>query len=764
MTGSLSPNDVIVLGNSNIAADSELFSKVDVFSSAVNYNGDDYLELTNGNTIIDSMGYYGVKDSWGGNKTLVRKTSITQGDNNRTDAFVVDNEWDTSPSNTFTFLGSHIADDVPPTDPEPEPTTPIIGQCNDSADLISAIQGPSSETTMSGQSKIIEGIVTSSVSALTGYFVQEESADMDASTETSEGIFVYDVKSESLPAVGTKVRVQGDVNEYFARTQLSTTSAYIDCGVGENITPTSIQLPVTTFADFEAVEGMLVTFDNTLSVTDTYSLTRYGQLSLSNGRLLNPTNVFEPNSAQALALTDKNSRNIIVLDDQNNAQNPELIPFPSNGLSYSNTVRLGDSVSNLVGVLDYSFDNYRVLPTSSVQFTATNPRTNAPAISNQGNLKVASFNVLNYFNGDGLGGGFPTERGADTAEEFSRQSAKIVSALAEINADIVGLMEIENDGFGSNSAIADLVNKLNIAIGENAYNFVALNQPTLGSDAITVGLIYKTDKVSLEGSAVTTTQSPFDFGNRQPLAQTFKETASNESFTIAVNHFKSKGSCSSATGNNVDINDGQGCWNELRTQAASSLVSWLTSQPTGTTDSDILIIGDLNAYAKENPITTIESLGFQNLIESSLGYSAYSYSFGGTMGYLDHALASDSLKAQVLDTTVWHINADEPIAFDYNIENKSDNQLSSYYGSDAYRASDHDPVVIALSLQSAQQIIGDFDNDNDIDRNDLYAFTALLRSGSPLAMDNDFNKDGAVNSRDVRALMANCTRSRCATE
>lgn len=758
LSGQLLSNNVLVLGNTQVSGD--LVSKVDVLSGALNFNGDDYIELVNGDTIIDSVGFYGVKQSWGSNKTLIRKASITQGDNNRTDAFNVDDEWNTEPSNTFNFLGTHNADTTP-VDPEP---TPDIGVCNDSADFINAIQGSGDTSPMVDETKIIEGVVTSTVASLNGYFVQEELADQDTLIETSEGIFVFDESLVTMPTIGNKVRVQGVVKENFNRTQLSASSAFVDCGVGEVINSQEVSLPMSDAAEWENYEGMLIHFNNDLQVTDTFNLARFGQLSLSNGRLLKPTNVFAPNSAQAVALTNKNSRNIIVLDDMNNQQNPDVIPFPAPNLGYENTVRLGDSVNGLMGVIDYSFGSYRVLPTSTPMFISTNGRTSSPQLTNEGSLKIASFNVLNYFNGDGLGGGFPTARGADTAEEFTRQSDKIVAALSAINADIIGLMEIENDGYSNTSAINDLVTKLNAQMGEDTYRFVNPNIPSLGSDAISVGLLYKPANIALEGNAITTTQSPFDFGNRQPLAQTFTEIATGESLTIAVNHFKSKGGCGSASGNNADLNDGQGCWNELRTQAANQLTAWLSTMPTGTTDDDVLIIGDLNAYAKEDPITAIENNGYRNLVEKSLGYSGYSYSFAGEMGYLDHALASNSLSTQVVETSVWHINADEPRAFDYNTEFKSVNQQTTYYGSDAYRASDHDPVVISLALKSESLLIGDFDEDGDVDRNDLVAFSGLIRAGASIDMINDFNKDGVVNSRDIRALMSLCTRSRCAVE
>jgi predicted extracellular nuclease len=483
---------------------------------------------------------------------------------------------------------------------------------------------------------------------------------------------------------------------------------------------------------------------------------------LSKGRLLIPTNIYEPGSSQAIALADRNKRNVIVLDDQNNSQNPEFVPFPNSGLSYNNGVRLGDAVDNITGILDYSFSTYRILPTQEPTFLGNNQRQASPTIGSASEVKVASFNVLNYFNGDGQGSGFPTARGADTFEEFTRQSDKIVAALAEINADVVGLMEIENDGFDELSAIADLTDKLNSVVGANTYQYISIDATELGGDAIAVGLLYKPATVSLAGNAVTTNETPFDFGNRQPLVQSFTSNTSGVTFTVAVNHFKSKGSCGSASGGNADQNDGQVCWNELRTQAANKLVSWLNSKPTDADTDNILIIGDLNAYGMEDPIRAITATGYHNLIAEKIGQGAYSYSFGGESGYLDHALASSSLNAFVDSVDEWHINADEPVAFDYNVERKSDNQLATYYGSDAYRASDHDPVIVSFTFNTPEVLIGDFDNDADIDIADIRTFISMLRAGESFDLSYDLNNDGQVSMLDARVLMQSCTRSRCA--
>ncbi len=165
--------------------------------------------------------------------------------------------------------------------------------------------------------------------------------------------------------------------------------------------------------------------------------------------------------------------------------------------------------------------------------------------------------------------------------------------------------------------------------------------------------------------------------------------------TVAVNHFKSKGS---ACAGDPDTGDGQGNCNQTRVDAANDLTSWLAGDPTNSSDPDFLIIGDLNAYAKEDPITAIKNAGYNNLTETFLGQFAYSYVFEGQSGYLDHALSTSGLTAQVNGVTEWHINCDEPVALDYNVEFKSAGQVTSFYSTEPYRSSDHDPVIIGLTL------------------------------------------------------------------
>lgn len=776
LKGSIGAKGVIVLVDD--AASSALKAKQSSTSVTLggnNFNGNDVVALYKNGTLIDVFGKIGQDPgkSWnsGGvqtaDRTLVRKSEVTQGDTNGADTFDPSKEWVAFDIDTFSYLGSHSATDTgtpdPDPTPDPEPTPdPVIGQCGAKATLMSQIQGAGPVSAEVGKTHVVEGVVTLQLPTASGFYLQEEDADHDQNPNTSEGIFVYNNGVTGYPQPGQKIRVMGVVEEFLTKTQLKRATAWVDCGSGPAVSSVAMQLPLSNAAQLEAVENMQIHFDQTLTVSDTFKLGRYGELTLSADRLYIPTNLYRPGSVEALALATKNSLNRIVLDDKENAQNPAVVPFPAPGLSMDNPVRMGDQVRNLQGVLDYSFTAWRLMPAVTPEFIHINPRQATPELRREGSLKVASFNVLNYFNGNGTGGGFPTSRGASTAAEFERQADKIVAALSTMDADVIGLMEIENDGFGSTSAIVDLVGRLNAKAGEKRYAFVQVaGSNKIGTDEITVGLLYNRLTVAPTGSAATTNAGIFATGNRQPLAQSFREIANNEVFTVVVNHFKSKGSCPKS-GLDNDQRDGQGCWNTTRLQAATQLMSWLQTAPTGSTDPDILVIGDLNSYAKEDPIHAFTSNGFVDLIEKHQGKHAYGYSFNGEAGYLDHALASNTLSSQVVAATEWHINADEPISFDYNVEFKTQQQQTDYYQATAYRSSDHDPVVVALSLNSVNP--ADLDLDGDVDSNDVALFNTLLRSGKPLPLSYDFNKDGKVTSFDIRAMATLCTYARCAVK
>ena len=511
--------------------------------------------------------------------------------------------------------------------------------CGDPATLIHAVQGSGEQSPQNATSVTVEGVVVGDFAGLDGFYVEEEDADADSDPQTSEGLFVYDPGGTDV-ALGDVVRVTGTVSEYESSgvtlTELKSVSDLTVCGGGASVTPVDITLPVNALGDWERYEGMLVTFPQTLTVDELYNLGRYGEIVLSSGgRLYQPTNVAQPGAA-ADAVADENARRSIMLDDANNEQNIDPTLFPAGGLSASNTIRAGYTVSDLIGVIDQRYGTYRVQVNEVPAFDASNPRTDTPSDVG-GRLRVASFNVLNYFNGDGQGGGFPTARGANTSDEFTRQRDKIIHAILALDADVVGLLEIENDGDGPDSAIADLVNGLNAAAGENLYAYVPDPAGGSGSDAIKPAMIYRPADVSPVGDPVALRQPPFD-QRRPALVQAFEETASGERFILVVNHLKSKG-CDGADAAG-DADTGQGCWNNERVQAVHVLTDWLATDPTGTGEPDVLLIGDLNAYAMEDPLVAFAYAGYTNLVVEYEGFGNYSYVFDGLAGSLDHALAS----------------------------------------------------------------------------------------------------------------------------
>ncbi len=561
---------------------------------------------------------------------------------------------------------------------------------------ISDIQGSGQAIPFVDQVVTLEGVVTldrQGEDQLGGFFLQDLQGDGKAAT--SDGLFIAAL-DEAAFAVnqGDYIVITGTVSEENQLTTLNNVSALTVLSAGNIISPITLTLPISQTA-LEQVEGMLVHIPHTMTIVQNYFQGRYGQLTLAQGgRLFQPTNVYPPNSRQAIDLASENEQRLLILDDGNQAQNVNPIPY----IGLDNTTRAGDVVGQLTGVIDYgrtgSATDYRLQPSEPPVITRVNQRTPRPTPVG-GTLTLASFNVLNYFTT--LDNGNNGARGADSAEEFGRQRRKIITALLGINADVVGLIEIENQA--QNEALHDLVAGLN-AVRPQTYTYV--DNPSgadlLGADRIKVALIYKPAAVTPVGVTTTTLEGPFGFNSRPPLVQTFIENSSGEYFTVVVNHFKSK-SCRGASGVNQDQGDGQGCFNADRTETAEILAAFLAAHPTGVEDGDYLILGDLNAYGAEDPIRQLNNAGYTDLLKQFVGDEAYTYIFDGLSGRLGYALASSRLISQVTGVSLWPINADEPSVIDYNIEFKS----QDLYAPDPYRASDHDPVIIGLALGGVSQ-------------------------------------------------------------
>lgn len=633
--------------------------------------------------------------------------------------------------------------------------------------LISTVQGsPASQNSggvhddvspLVGQRVTIEGVVIADYQSipqstrsgeLRGFFLQEEKEDHDADPNTSEGLFVF---TGSNPVVdvqeGQRVCVSGAVSEFFGMTQVTAASAdsvVITAAQVDLPAPVTLTLPVVgDINDFyERYEGMRVAFSNSMYVSEYFELARYGQIVLTaDERPYQYTHLdTSPTSEEYAAYLDDLGRRRIILDDPDNTQNS---PLPSGAFFYPqpngfgvgkqgiNYFRGGDRIDSLTGVLHWSFagqsgtDAWRIRPTAAdpVKFSVRNPRpTKSPV--RLGQLRVATFNVLNYFNtidttsSNSSGPCGPSAtldcRGADSDAEFDRQNEKLIDALKSMNADVLGLVEIENNGDSATPAIAELTQRLNAAIGTEAYSYV--DTGTVGTDAITVAIMYKHKAVKPRGEPAIVDHpeyvDPNSTGlqrNRPAVAQVFESVDRHgppRAFVLVVNHLKSKGA-DQATGLDLDQNDGQAAWNDTRTKATAYLVNeWLPAYTKAAGEPDVLLVGDFNAYRGEDPISTAKAAGYRDLNQDVEGLSSYSYVFDGQLGYLDYALANRSMNTQVACMSTWPINADEVPVLDYNDTVRDAGEATfeakptanNLYEPNRVRTSDHDPIIVDINL------------------------------------------------------------------
>ena len=684
-----------------------------ISTSAASVNGDDAIELFLNGGVVDVFGEathtgagpWDYTDGWAYRVPgSGQDSTFVLGDWTFSGANALDGEATNAAAATPFPIGSYTEDPVSPPDPI--------------ALSIHEIQGSGTASPFDGTLVTVEAVVVGDFQgsgALRGFYLQEEDGQADTDPLTSEGIFVFDGSFGIEVSMGDLVQVTGTVDEFNGLTEITAVSAVTVVTSGNSVTPATVELPVTDLSDLETFEGMSVHLPQSLTISEFFNFDRFGEIVLTVGRQFQPTALFAPGSAAAEDLAAANALGRITLDDGRSSQNPDPAIHP-NGAEFTleNRFRGGDTVTNVTGVLDFSFGLYRIHPTQGADYMVGNPR---PAKHDKvgGQLEVAAFNVLNYFSTIDTGVFIcgPLEdqecRGADDAGEFTRQRDKIITALAEIDADVVGLMEIENHP--TDAALVDLVAGLNERMGTGTYAHIGSG--AIGPDAIRIAIIYKPQRVTpLGADAVLDSEEfldPNGLGgaqNRPAQAQTFQEK-NGATFTVVVNHLKSKGSeCGPGDDDPV-----QGNCNLTRTLSAQVLTDWLATDPTGSADPDFLIIGDLNSYDKEDPIGALTAGpddtrdtgdDYTDLLHRFQGEEEYSFLFDGQLGYLDYALASQSLLYQARGATVWHINADEPDLIDYDTTFKADAQ-DALYAPDQYRSSDHEAVIVGLHLDKKQK-------------------------------------------------------------
>jgi predicted extracellular nuclease len=543
---------------------------------------------------------------------------------------------------------------------------------------IGQVQGEGARSALDGQTVTVEGVVTGAfLEGLGGFFIQDAG---DGNPKTSDALFIALEEGAPLPTLvaGDRLRVRGIVGERKAGGDDTLTALHAPViqprGKG-SIAPTVLTARPT---DWEALEGMHVRIDAPLTLSGTHTLERFGELIASfDGRLWQPSELATPGSTEAKRLAADNARRTLLLDDGSAKRDPVTVWYVKDG----QPLRTGTVLTGVQGIVEQRLGGWRLQLTAAPTIAAPQ-RPVAPQVA--GNVRVAAFNLENLFNGDGKGGGFPTERGAKTPEQLTAQMAKLVATIRGLDPDIAALMELENDGYGADSSLAQLVAALNA--GGSTWRFVDAKQGP-GPDTIRVGIIYRSDKVKPTGKPATLEEGPFGERSRNPLAQAFVR-GSGTPFVVVANHLKSKG-CSEATGLDADQKDGAGCWNALRLDSSRRLDAWLKTDPTRTRSDRVVMLGDFNAYAMEDPVRWLrDDAGWIDAFKQAGVERPYSYVYSGLTGRLDHALLSPSLATQLRGAAEWHINADEQDAQGY-----ADGDASV-----PFRSSDHDPLLLGLDL------------------------------------------------------------------
>ncbi len=681
--------------------------------------------------VIDYVGW-GAATDFAGSAAAPATTNATSVSRSATAANTGDNRADFT-AGAPTPVGSADPGPDPDPDPEPEPQDPIA---------IATIQGTGAASTYVGQTVTTTGVVTASypTGGLNGYVLQTPGTGgaLDLAVHTaSDAIFVYAPAAAGEVALGDTVQATGVVGEFNGLTQLSVSpGAATKIADAPAPSPASVSWP-SSESQRESLESMLVAPQGTYTVSNTYSTNQYGEVGLALGDepLRQPTDAARPGSPEAAAIAADNAARAVVLDDGAttnylNAANSALTP-PY--VSLVEPIVVGATATFTAPlIVDWRNNAWKLNPTApltgdgsgvdEVQFS--NPRTAAPAAVG-GDVKVASFNVLNYFTTlgtdtatcvafpDRTGDGNTVrdgcgQRGAWDAQDLARQQAKIVAAISALDADVVGLMEIENSaalGETPDEATATLVAALNAAAGEQRWAYVPssteLPDPA-EQDVITNAIIYQPAAVTPVGaSRALGTQSGDDqaFGNaREPLAQVFRPAAGGERFLFGVNHFKSKGSAGPWPGD-ADTGDGQGASNESRVRQATALRDWIASIQ-GDVDS-VYLVGDFNSYGEEDPLQVLYEAGYVDA-EQALGIDSSSYSFSGLSGSLDHILMSGAARERAVGGDIWNINSGESVALEYSRYNVHGTLFSV---PDPFRSSDHDPVLVGITAGADERVV-----------------------------------------------------------
>ncbi len=570
--------------------------------------------------------------------------------------------------------------------PTPRNSASPIRSCDFMPLSINQIQGDGAQTPYLGQDVATTGIVTAHKS--NGFFLQEPDATVDADPNTSEAIFVF-TGSAPQAAVGANVTVQGQATEFFNLTQVDATAGSVTVNSVDNFLPTPIVFNTTildpngTNDQLERFEGMRVTVNAVRSVAPTNN---FGEIYTVIEGVTRPFR--EPGIEAGLPIppdpvTGTTDCCIPIWD-----RNPERIMIDTDGLAGSTrqNVTSGVLMTDVTGPLDYSFDEYKILPET---MTVAEPNLAGSAVRDAapGEFTVASFNIQNFANG-------------------TNQRLKAANAIRTLmkSPDIVGAIEIAS--LTALQALAEQVNADTVAAGGADPEYDAVLIPAEGSTQ-NVGFLVKTSRVAINSVVQMladqtyddpSTGNPLRLHDRPPLvmnATVNKDIAPRE-VIVVVNHTRSFIGIEGVDAEGARVR-------EKRKRQAETIAELFQAIQTGNPATPLIAVGDYNAYefsdGYTNPIATFKGLAVDtdfvvvsdspdlidpdliNLTDTLPQQERYTYIFEGTPQALDHILINPAANAIVTGYDVMRGNVDFPNAPEFSDPTRPEN------------SSDHDAPV-----------------------------------------------------------------------
>ena len=532
----------------------------------------------------------------------------------------------------------------------------LFCSCNNYID-VADIRVLAEEKTMLEIRGLVSGVVQDK-GQLGGFYIQ------DARYFYKKSVFVNSLEQVS---VGDEVLLNAIIIEKNNETQLDNVELLKILSHNRFINVEQISLPISD-EQWEELEGCLVEINDNLQISDSYQFNKYGQLLLSNGELIQETELFDAqdDSLEIIELTFQQELNSIYIDDLSDLKFPKIDSLYIDPFK----VVVGAKCSKIKGFVSQYNKTYKVRLVNDLAVEQSVPPN---LIDLDTDLKIMNFNLYNLFNGNGKKEGFPTSRGAKSYDAYQLQLKKLASAIYAVDPDILAMMELENDGEDEFSSIQQFCDYLN-KHGDRQYE-IAHTHGVIGDYPIKTGIIYDPSVVETKYKAQYHNHPNF---SRPSLSQRFMYNDSLE-FVLCANHFKSKGS-RNAKGLDLDQKDGQASYNYKRTLQAKTLLDIIDSLYF---DENIIVLGDFNAYSQEDPIKALQSTNLNRLETVN-----HSYVYKGKNGSLDHIFVSDNFKDHIDQVQTWNINSIYPswINYSYNLAD------SSYF-----RSSDHNPMILGVN-------------------------------------------------------------------